>query len=231
MSKMLNSTGNIVKKNKTHSNNTTIGGLKMKIKRKPRLVPGCMICLMLIITASTLNAQGSKISMVPFGGLTFGQQKIGEVVEESQINNGLGLHGGVNIQYSRFYISVTYLQTSHTYSIQDEKVTMKFSDILFGAGIDLVNRKPVTPYIQVLFARPNLQDKESDGFKRGKTFGFGAGIKFNVFDRVLIGLSGIYGLNKYGNFEVKEVPSVNSYDVKGNHFLLLANIGFKINLQ
>ena len=89
----------------------------------------------------------------------------------------------------------------------------------------------MTPYIQVIFALPSLQDKELDGFKGGKSLGLGAGVKFNVFKRGLIGLSGLYGLNKYSNFEVKEVPSINSNNVKGNYFIILGNIGIKINLQ
>jgi len=203
----------------------------MKNQKKRSLTVLCLVFIMLLTTNSSTKAQESKISLMPFGGVTFGQQSIDEMIKDSEIESGFGYHAGIGLQFSNFWISATYLKTSHTYRIQNENVTMNFSNVLLAAGFDLVNGKPVTPYIQAIYAFPRFTDKESDGFNGGSTFGFGAGLKFYLSNRVFIGLSGIYGMNDYDYFAVKDVTSVNEFDVGGDYLLLLGSMGFKLNLR
>jgi hypothetical protein len=183
------------------------------------------------LKSQSVSDRQNRLSFLLFGGGAFGHQSVEAVIDESEIKSGIGFHAGAGIQYSKYWFTITYLKTKHAYNIKEEKVTLNFSDFIFGVGLNLSKGKTVTPYIQAIFALPNLKDKESDGFKGGKTFGLGAGLKFWVSDHIFVGFSGIYGINTYAKFEVKEVSSVNDKNVEGNYLLLLGNIGYKFNLK
>ena len=191
----------------------------------------CFFCVIFFPANSTSHAQEKTTSFILFGGSTYGYHMIDDIIDDSKIKSGIGFNAGLSYQFSKYWISANYIKTKHTYSIKTENVTLNFSDIIFGLGLDLSQGKPVTPYVHAVYALPNLQDKESDGFKDGNTFGIGGGFKIFISERTFIDLSGIYCLNKYSEFEVEETPSVNKDDVRGNHLLILGNIGYIFNLQ
>jgi len=180
------------------------------------------------LESQSISVPQNRLSFLLFIGGIFGNQMIDNVIEDSELKSGIGFHGGAILQYKNIWFSATYLKSSHTYGIGEEKVTMHFSDILFGVGFDFLRTNSITSYVQGAIAFSNLNDKESDGFQSGKAVCLGAGVKIPVANRFFIGLSVLYGLNKYSEFEVEDANWRNEDDVKGNYLLLLCNLGFKL---
>jgi len=171
-----------------------------------------------------------NIHLLGFCGAAFSVQMIDEVIENSTIGNGPGYSFGAGIAYKKLWITASYTATTHTFTRNSEEATMSSGNIGVNVGYDLAALGKITPFAQGVFTLSNLTDKESDGFKSGMGFGFGAGIKIAIMDNIFFGLSGIYSINSYNTFEIADFPAYDTDSVSGNYLQVLGHVIFDYSL-